>query len=352
MSRKNRSAVNKENLLMLKKLSLLGTGLMGIMTLFAFLFPYLYRMQRLYPPYFIAYALICTAAFCFAEKRRAYLFVTGFALICVTAIFGMELGIFYTLSGNANLYMVFLIILPMLFITPPSVTMLSAFLLCAVFSLLSLLYKDVAHYEIDITNCWVSYIISMVGTRMITAARAENIDARRRLYSESNVDGLTRLNNRRAFNAYIDALHPLLLSGKTRAVIYMIDIDCFKDYNDTYGHVDGDDCLVELGRIFGELSKELGLYFARYGGEEFVAVGTSEELNAEEAGRRIVQTVFERQMLFSTSPYNRVTVSVGCADSFAGGGENDFDLISNADIALYRAKEGGHNRLAIYRGAC
>ncbi|MDD4075250.1 MAG: diguanylate cyclase [Eubacteriales bacterium] len=345
---RNRDAVNKENLIMLRKLSVLGAGLMGVMTLFAFLFPYLYRMQTLYPPYFIAYALICAIAFTKAGKRRAYQMATACAIVLVTAAFGMHLGIFYTRNGNANLYMVFLIIMPMLFITTPLFTRLFAFAVCAVFSVLTLLFKDVAHYEIDITNCWVCYVISMVGTHMINTVRMENIDARRRLYGEALIDGLTQLNNRRAFTAYMETLHPKLLTDAARVTVYMIDIDIFKIFNDTYGHVEGDRCLVELGDIFRSLSSRYGLFIARYGGEEFIAVSADAALDAEAVGQAIVDEVFDKRMSFATSPYGRVTVSVGCADSRARGGNNDFDLINNADVALYRAKERGRNRFCMF----
>ncbi|MDO5112437.1 MAG: diguanylate cyclase [Clostridia bacterium] len=333
---------------MLKKLSVLGAGLMGVMTLFAFLFPYLYRMQSLYPPYFIAYALICAVAFTLAQKHRWVRLATASALILVTAAFGMHLGIFYTLNGNANLYMVFLIILPMLFITTPVFTRCFAFVVCAVFSVLTFLFKDVAHYEIDITNCWVSYVISMFGTYMINTVRMENIDARRRLYDEALIDGLTQLNNRRAFNAYMETLHPRLLTNAVRVTAYMIDIDIFKLFNDTYGHIEGDACLIELGRIFGELAKEHDLFIARYGGEEFIAISTDAALDAPALGEKIVRAVFDERMPFALSPYGCVTVSVGCADSRAGGGSNDFDLVNNADMALYYAKEHGRNRFSMF----
>ncbi len=345
---RNREAANKENLIMLKKLSLLGVGLMGVMTLFAFLFPYLYRMQSLYPPYFVAYALICALAFSQACKRRAHQAAIACALILVTAAFGMHLGIFYTRNGNANLYMVFLIIMPMLFLTTPLFTRLFAFVVCAVFSVLTLLFKDVAHYEIDITNCWVCYIISMVGTHMIDTVRMENIDARRRLYGEALIDGLTGLNNRRAFTAHMETLHPKLLTDAARVTVYMIDIDIFKIFNDTYGHVEGDRCLVELGEIFQTLSERYGLFIARYGGEEFIAVSADASLDAPGVGQAIVDEVFDKRMPFATSPYGRVTISVGCADSRAGGGNNDFDLINNADMALYHAKEHGRNRFCMF----
>lgn len=345
---KNRDMVNKENLIMLKKLSILGTSLMGTMSLLSFLLPYLYRMRSLYLPYFLVYALCLVLAMTLAKRRRLYLIFIACALILVTAVFGMQLGIFYTPMGNANLYMVFLIILPMLFMTPPLFTNLFALAICVVFCVLTALVKEVKYYEIDITNCWVSYIIAMFGTRVINSVRMENIDARRRLFAESQIDGLTKLNNRRCFNEYVKTLHSRLLSEKGRVVVYMIDIDIFKIYNDTYGHVQGDSCLVRLGDLFRSIAGEENLFFARYGGEEFIAVSTDAHIDMQAVAEKIVKTIFYADMQFSMSPYGRVTVSVGCADSADCGGQNDFDLINSADMALYNAKERGRNRYSAY----
>ena len=206
--RRNRATADHENQIMLQRLSTLGFSLMGAITLMAFLFPYLYRMQVLYPKYLVAYGLCFALAFTLAKKRYRFRVLAACLLVLVTAAFGMELGIFYTREGNANLFMVFLIIVPMFFITRPAHTLLFAFAVCMAFSILTYKVKAVKYYEIDITNCWVSYVISMVGTRMINGVRIENIDARRRLFDETQIDGLTNLSNRRALNAHMDTLHP------------------------------------------------------------------------------------------------------------------------------------------------
>ena len=159
------------------------------------------------------------------------------------------------------------------------------------------------------------------------------------------VDGLTGIANRRLLD---QVLHREWQSGcrdLTPLTLLVIDVDHFKAYNDSYGHLEGDECLRRLAReIEATLRRPLDM-LGRYGGEEFVAVlpNTPEE-SAEMMSELVRSVVAACCIPHSTSPHAIVTVSVGCATGIPDVHSDPSDLLRAADSALYRAKMKGRNR--------
>ena len=165
----------------------------------------------------------------------------------------------------------------------------------------------------------------------------------------ANVDGLTRLANRRYFDEQLDREWRRSLRAETPLSIVLIDVDYFKQYNDSYGHLQGDECLRTVARTISDSAKRATDLIARYGGEEFVillATTTPDQANevAEVIRRRIEQLTLPH----SGSPHQRITVSIGL--SGMAGCSNDHDtiptpagLLGAADGALYQAKLDGRN---------
>ena len=173
-------------------------------------------------------------------------------------------------------------------------------------------------------------------------ALAVRVTKQNRLLAEvGRTDGLTGLANRRqCFAVAKDELARHARSGRP-AVLFVIDIDRFKEINDRYGHPVGDDVLCGIAAVLRECTRTIDTT-ARYGGDEFVIVMPETNLvGAEEVARRIRKRLAE--LTVSGAPDLHCTVSIGAAE--AQRGMDDVELwVHEADRALYRAKDAGRDR--------
>lgn len=176
--------------------------------------------------------------------------------------------------------------------------------------------------------------------------------ANRELQQLSNTDQLTGIRNRRSFDEA--ASETSAGSGWPRALI-LLDVDYFKNYNDSEGHIAGDDCLRRIaGRLRSALRRDDGdrSFVARYGGEEFVVLLDDCVTSAALAiGERLRLAVIDEAIPHLNRPDGReiVTVSLGIAVS-GDGGEVIYDMVNRADTALYEAKRQGRDRLVLASG--
>jgi diguanylate cyclase len=157
---------------------------------------------------------------------------------------------------------------------------------------------------------------------------------------EARTDPLTQLANRRAFDDAIQSAHNSFVKQERPTVVMLIDIDHFKDFNDTYGHQAGDEVLRGVGRVLIEQIPS-GNLVARYGGEEFAVIFPNADIEA-------VEGICERaRIAIGSSPFSyegldlSVTASAGLSQFAAG--EKVISLIARADEALYASKESGRN---------
>ena len=129
----------------------------------------------------------------------------------------------------------------------------------------------------------------------------------------------------------------------------MIDVDYFKAYNDFYGHLKGDDCLVRIAQALKERLKRSGDIIARYGGEEFVVLLRETTLEgAKKVARDLITVVNDLNIPHEASPTAKnVTISLGLAFSHKDFFVDRGDLFSKADAALYEAKANGRNQFSI-----
>ena len=171
--------------------------------------------------------------------------------------------------------------------------------------------------------------------------------AKAKLRKLAVTDGLTGLFNYRAFRRQ---LHSEISRSKRFDLpvsLLMMDIDHFKNYNDRFGHPNGDRVLKRFARILRENVREVDC-LARYGGEEFALIlpGTDKK-SAKTAAEKLRRLVERSPFPYAEKlPSGRVTMSVGVT-SFPGDTQDEEELIRFSDKALYRAKKGGRNRTVL-----
>jgi diguanylate cyclase (GGDEF)-like protein/PAS domain S-box-containing protein len=172
--------------------------------------------------------------------------------------------------------------------------------------------------------------------------------ANRRLEALAAQDGLTGLANRRAFDDALSREHKRVKRQKKGLGLAMIDVDWFKPFNDSYGHLAGDECLRRLGKAIADTANRAGDSVARYGGEEFVVLlPDTDELGAALMGERIRDSVARLAIEHRASPLGVVSVSVGIAATEPRAPDGGPDaLLRLADRALYEAKSRGRNAVA------
>lgn len=162
----------------------------------------------------------------------------------------------------------------------------------------------------------------------------------------SSVDGLTGIANRRHFNQFFEQLWLQATYTREPIALILCDIDFFKAYNDTYGHLQGDECLKKVAASLKSSLKRQGDFVARYGGEEFIVVLSNTDvegaLKIAETLRVNVEGLEIPHLLSSITP--KVTISLGVAIGYADPAKQPETLIEAADNALYQAKQGGRNR--------
>jgi len=174
-------------------------------------------------------------------------------------------------------------------------------------------------------------------------------DARRQLTDLANVDELTGLGNRRMINNVLqDEINRARRVGTELSVI-LLDVDCFKSYNDNYGHPAGDEVLRRLADLMQRATSRAGEVVGRYGGEEFILVlpGADRE-SALRTARRLKDLVLAEAIEHGHSDLAEIiTISQGVATLVSDGESSPGDLIKRADSALYDAKNGGRNTISV-----
>jgi diguanylate cyclase (GGDEF)-like protein/PAS domain S-box-containing protein len=165
-------------------------------------------------------------------------------------------------------------------------------------------------------------------------------------------DSLTGLGNRRYFDVALEReFYRLKRSGATLSLI-IIDVDHFKKFNDKYGHLAGDDCLIQIGNILKAIAGRAPDIVTRYGGEEFVVIlPETESDGAKVLAERIRKDVEELGVPHATSETAEVvTVSLGVVSVKTNNLFSQNQVLALADEALYVAKEKGRNRIIIANG--
>lgn len=185
--------------------------------------------------------------------------------------------------------------------------------------------------------------------RALRESQRKLLEINAELQRLTNVDGLTGLSNRRFFDEYMDMEWRRAIREQTMFCVLMIDVDDFKKYNDSYGHLAGDDVLRQVGGAIQYVLRRPADLGVRFGGEEFTIVLPATQLEGaqvvgEELLRRIAGIAIEHR---ASTVGAHVTVSIGGAGVVPARNSEHLELLGRADQALYEAKHGGKNRLVL-----
>lgn len=167
------------------------------------------------------------------------------------------------------------------------------------------------------------------------------------LESLCELDDLTAIPNRRHFEVTFAREIARAKRLEDPLSCLMIDIDYFKNYNDKYGHLAGDECLKKVAKAIKDALPRSGDFVARYGGEEFVVLLPHTEYEGSiSVAKKIAQSVRSSNLIHEASSVAAiVTLSIGCATASKDQNMNKNDLIGRADMALYEAKKSGRDKV-------
>jgi diguanylate cyclase (GGDEF)-like protein/PAS domain S-box-containing protein len=173
----------------------------------------------------------------------------------------------------------------------------------------------------------------------------ELIKLQKELEELSFKDGLTGVANRRMFDSVIETEWLKARQNKQPLSLIIIDIDFFKEYNDFYGHLQGDDCLKQVAETLNNVKSRSRDFFGRFGGEEFIMLLPEADENAAwSIAERCRQALFKKQIPHEQSKVSQLlTISLGVSTMIPSQDDEHNELISRADKQLYQAKQKGRN---------
>jgi two-component system chemotaxis family response regulator WspR len=185
--------------------------------------------------------------------------------------------------------------------------------------------------------------------RALRVSQQQLLDTNLVLQRLMNSDGLTGLSNRRHFDEYLELEWRRAMRDQTQLSLLMIDVDFFKTYNDSFGHLEGDEALRKVAAAIRDASSRPSDLPARYGGEEFALVLP----NTSPGGARLVAEKLRQAVAGLKIPHiapaegSSLTISIGLATMTPVQGTDCRQLISAADKGLYLAKHNGRNQVGI-----
>lgn len=171
------------------------------------------------------------------------------------------------------------------------------------------------------------------------------LDLQKELEDLSFKDGLTGVANRRMFDSVLEVEWNNAKRNHQPLSLILIDIDYFKQYNDTYGHIQGDDCLKRVAKTLSSAATRSKDFIARYGGEEFVLVlPETDEDSANKVAERCRQLIFKEQIPHENSQVSQLlTISMGVASITPLHDDQAMTFVEEVDKRLYLAKQKGRN---------
>lgn len=196
-------------------------------------------------------------------------------------------------------------------------------------------------------NQSVKIVVSHDNVTQRKLAELKVQEANRRLSQIAATDGLTGIANRRSFDTAFEQEWKRNARTRTPLSVALLDVDCFKQFNDNYGHLPGDDCLKAIAQTLQKTIGRAGDFVARYGGEEFAIILPNTAAGSSVILERLLVCIRTLAIPHAFSNVGRgvVTVSIGCATVVPSENDSESALLARADHALYEAKVNGRDQL-------
>ncbi|MEO1400677.1 MAG: diguanylate cyclase [Cyanobacteria bacterium J06635_1] len=187
--------------------------------------------------------------------------------------------------------------------------------------------------------------INKVGLMVFEISDRKRLEVK--LQQQARLDGLTKISNRRCFDETLAEQWRCCAQAQQSLSLLLCDVDAFKSYNDTYGHLQGDQCLIRIAAIIQQMAQRASDLAARYGGEEFALLLPDTPLDgAVQLAQRIRATLADLKIEHGSSQISKqVTVSIGISGGIPNLTSPADQLILEADQALYQAKRQGRDRI-------
>jgi diguanylate cyclase (GGDEF)-like protein len=347
-----RSDITKNNIILLRKTGIIVTILLCLYCTINFFMFNEPKLTILFIPFVAIFSLITTFAFVTSYKKYiSFWLVQSLCMLFILCSMGfvIAISIFPFPNRPAIFYSIIYLLFCVIFILP--VWQIHLILTGAeiVFLVLSYLFKAPATFGYDWYASITVWMIGFFFSYLMLDLRLRENRVRRELERISLTDDLTQLQNRRAFDQYAEAQYQYCQNNQLAFHVIMIDIDHFKDYNDCYGHVAGDQCLTKIASAISNAMGENKKSAFRYGGEEFSCIMTSERsISPFKQAKIMLEEIANQKIDMKSSQTGYVTVSIGIASVVPNGDYDYLAVVQNADAALYQAKAQGRNRIVVY----
>jgi len=297
---------------------------------------------------YLAFSIVMLVAFFVHNKiKDRYVVLQIYIITLIYYAFGFSVSILWA-DDKSTIFPLLFVLIPMLFTDKLFRMIILNFATLIAFIVAVIFFKDSSIWFPEIYNGVALFFLSVIAHWMMNQNRCQghllrvkNEEMKKELKYLSENDVLTRLANRRMLYEIISQIE----EGKADAPygVMLMDIDKFKNYNDTYGHTAGDRCLKSFGDMLLNIQTTHNIRFFRYGGEEFVAFywcKTKEELADMAENIRKTTNLID----LDTAP---ITVSIGCV--FCDSTNLDYEKwIERADQAAYNAKKHGRNCVVVW----
>jgi two-component system, cell cycle response regulator len=190
--------------------------------------------------------------------------------------------------------------------------------------------------------------VRMIAAERVTSLHRQLSEQKAKLYEQARKDPLTKIGNRLSLNEDLEVLRGRVERYGHSYCAVLCDVDCFKLYNDHYGHLAGDEVLRVVAKTLEQHSRS-GDAVYRYGGEEFLIIMAEQALESSAIAADLIRQEVEGLAVphDGNEPLGVVTISAGVAALTPGENKTTDKLLKEADAALYRAKESGRNCVVV-----